>query len=238
MSKGVIITLGILGALAFAGSKASAQSTPSLTAINEEKKKKFWRIIGQWESAQDYGAVKATAGELSYGFLQANYQAGMLRLLLNQYKALGGQYADALLGYLNRGGQLYRDQGFINMLKQAANDKTMQLAQLQFFHSVFLDKAYQKASSLGWVLPISYLALADAFINSGETNAVKQLAQWAVGENEQARVQSFLANRKEWLRTITDGDSDLLNRMDFYIRLLAEDPQVNSPVTVRNTVVS
>ena len=217
-------------------SAASLSSSSNLSggAITEQMDQKIWEILGQYESARNYSAINE--GELSYGWLQSNIGA-TLGLLVNDYIINGGTYAYLLEPYrarlLAKDKSLIGDQGLHSALRTAGTDPVMHRTQWNFFHTQYLNPAYELGQTLGWTLPISYLALADQAIHSGIGNTQSYL-QYRGNGSEIEQLRAFLNTALAEIRRKGKEDTRILQ----YLQAINENPTLAAPFRVRNTPIA
>lgn len=214
----------------------SGDDQPGGGVVDPELAAKIYRIIGQWESARDHGAL--AKGELSYGWWQANWKHSLPRVL-EVYISAGGQLAAQLQPWLNRmearDASIRFDSTLRELLRQAGHDPIMHATQNKVGHEIYFNPIYSHAQSLGWRLPVSYLAVADASIHEGVPATEQRMtAAASMGGEEVTQVNAFLNAHEQALRS----KGKEYQRPQTYRRLLTDNPTLVGSIVVRNTPIS
>lgn len=141
--------------------------------------------------------------QVTYGLLQTTQQ-GKLPMLLKQYVSNKGEYSDRLKKFAPYTSQnLYRNEEFLTILRMAGDDPIMQQTQDTFFEVNYLSKAEKWCKDNGFILPLSYLVIADSFIHSGSIlevirNRFSEVPP-ARGGDEKEWITCYCQERLEWL---------------------------------------
>ena len=232
-----LLFTGLFGYFAYKSyNSAHAQTKIAVSIpITPEIDRKIWDIIGQYESARNYGAINESEG--SYGYLQS-YLGASLYELIALYVSMGGQYAQQLQPYLQklseRSRSLIFDYTFYDLLRRAGNDPVMHKAQWDFFHERYLNPAYQLAMSYGWKLPISYLALANSYIHNGDAGTKKYLNSFKHTGNEADDLRTYLQIE---MNDLAKRGKETV-RVQKFAEALDHNPYLVDPFVVRNTPIS
>jgi chitosanase len=133
-------------------------------------------------------------------------QYGTLADVLADYKKRGGIHAAALAKYPLNSRATTNRKSFRDLLAKAGReDQAMRDAQDHIFKTRYLDRAFRWAEAEGFMLPLSYLVIADSFLHSGSmmTFLRQRFAEKTPknGGNEKKWTADYVKVRHEWLRT-------------------------------------
>ncbi|MEW6134394.1 MAG: peptidoglycan-binding protein [Bacteroidales bacterium] len=176
--------------------------------IQPEIKRKIEKVVNVFETGTPEGRydllVVMNDGpggrpQITYGRSQTT-EFGNLRKLVKMYCDRAGQYAQALLSWLDIIGKepLSDNTQFKKLLRDAArNDPVMRLVQDVFFEEVYFAPAQTFFESNGFTLPLALLVIYDSYIHSGR---VPDFLRRRFGE----KVPSAGGNEKEWVTRYVD----------------------------------
>jgi chitosanase len=140
---------------------------------------------------------------LSIGFTEGG---GNLKTVLESYQKTGTlvNFAPYLPGMGDKGRpSLCENPKFVSELKAAGKDPIMVQAQKACFDQLYLGPAFAWAEKYGFVLPLSYLVIADSFLHSGSmlpflVNSFPEKKP-VDGGDEKKWIEAYLKARKNWL---------------------------------------
>lgn len=144
---------------------------------------------------------------LSIGFTEGG---GNLKVVLQRYIQEGGKLAEKFKPYMLLLGSRSvpskaSDKEFIDMLKEAGKEEVMKKVQEECFDELYLEKAFIWAQSKAFVLPLSYLVIADSYLHSGSMlpflMSKFEEKKPVDGGNEKIWIKDYLTTRKRWLAT-------------------------------------
>lgn len=138
---------------------------------------------------------------LSIGFTQLG---GNLGKVIAEYKKRGGKFGDALSGYNMQAASTTSSGMFRDLLKKAGlDDPIMAEVQEELFVSLYLDPTFKWAENEGFIMPLSYLVVADSFLHSGSILGFlrSQFAEKTPrnGGREEVWICDYTKARESWL---------------------------------------
>ena len=198
-----------------AGNQATAQI---LYRSPEDEQNSYVRVAGDitaaFESGGKVGKLQtADRGIISYGRHQATLAGGNLYTLLDAYVAASSTpVAAQIRGYLTRvkakDASLADDRSFLDLLRSAASDPQMALAQDKIFRRQYWDPATRHAQKAGVKSALGYALLYDNTVQGGSGGTKSRLARvekalgGKIGETvsgkvitEQAFLRAFVEDR-------------------------------------------
>lgn len=180
-----------------------------------DQKQKIMSILNVFETGSikgDYSNISVfedgpnNMKQITYGRSQTTEWGG-LPILVNEYIANKGQYADQLIPYTGKLGKvsLVGDKVLVETLKKAGSDPVMIKTQDAFFDKQYWAPAYKFMTDNGFTLPLAGLAIYDSYIHSGSIpvylrNRFPENPPARKG-NERVWVEQYLNTRKNWLST-------------------------------------
>jgi chitosanase len=182
--------------------------------MTKELKNKIQRILNYVETGSqqgNYGLISIFDDgpngikQITYGRSQTT-EFGNLRSLVDFYIKNNGKLSVQLIPYLDSLGRrsLVKDEKFIDLLKEAAEDPIMIKTQDEFFDLFYWKRAESFFNSNGFKLPLSMLVIYDSYIHSGRilTFLRKAFAEVppSAGGNEKKWIEEYLKARHTWLR--------------------------------------
>jgi chitosanase len=188
-------------------------------AISANQKRKIMQVINVFETGTptgNYSNISIYADgpiidgqrikQITYGRSQTT-EYGVLKILIQQYIANNGQFADQFRPYVDKIGKqpsLYTDATFKSLLKNAGqNDPIMKTTQDVFFDQLYYQPAFKWFTSMKFTLPLSLLVIYDSFIHSGSILAsLRQKFPESVpvnGGDEKKWIAQYVAARHDWL---------------------------------------
>jgi chitosanase len=177
---------------------------------------------------------------LSFGITEH----GNLKKFIDQYIQQNGRYAKDFAKYTSLIGKqsLVSDNNFINLLKESAQDPTMQQCQEKAFDSMYITPALNWCSKNNLILPLSKLVIADSFLHSGSIltqirNAFKAKIP-SNGGDEKEWITQYCQARRQWLSTHSRKDlHKTVYRPNFLLSLIVKnDWHLNESIYVANGV--
>lgn len=191
-----------------------------IMAISTNQKRKIIQVINVFETGTpdgNYSNISIYADgpvingsrikQITYGRSQTT-EYGVLKILIEQYIANKGQYAEQLKPYINKIGKqpsLCTDSSFKSLLKNAGqNDPIMRSTQDYFFDQLYYQPAFKWFTSMKFTLPLSLLVIYDSFIHSGSILPfLRQRFPESVpvnGGDEKKWIIQYTAVRHDWLK--------------------------------------
>lgn len=181
--------------------------------------------------------------QLTYG-IQFD-EAGDLGKLLSMYCSEGGQYGTQIAPYLqavNKGTPsatiLSQAKGFQSLLRQAGTDKIMQDLEIKLFMETSWNPAVKWSKQNGFVLPLSFLIIADSFLQSNQMlgfllRRVQSKTPVADRQAEQEWITSYATARNKWLEASGGALTVSSYRTKCYLSMIQRsDWQLNSMVSM------
>lgn len=185
--------------------------------VSESIREKIMRIVNVFETGSpegDYGALaifadgKNNSRQITYGRSQSTEQ-GSLRPLIERYIDLDGAFAESFERYMTRLGKqpLVDDKAFKSLLKRAAEDYIMHVAQDDTFENLYFEPAWHFFKAEGFTLPLSLLVIYDSYIHSGSIPGFLR-ARFPErtplrGGDEKAWITAYVNARNSWLANHT-----------------------------------
>jgi chitosanase len=160
-------------------------------------------------------------------------EAGDLPKLLKSYCAQNGQFAVQISPYLsklNTGNDtatvLSQSQRFHDLLRNAGADPVMQRLQIEMFKATSWDPALRWAKTRGFSLPLSFLIVADSFLQSNQmlsrlTQRVRVPLPVTGQADEKDWVTGYTKIRNAWLKAAGGAMAASSYRTECYLRLIA-----------------
>jgi chitosanase len=144
--------------------------------------------------------------QITYGRSQTT-EFGVLKILIDQYIANNGQYANQFKSYASKIGKqpsLHNDANFKKLLRDAGKlDPIMRNTQDSFFDQLYYQPALSWFTSMKFTLPLSMLVIYDSFIHSGTILAfLRERFPASVPKNggdEKTWIKQYVAVRHTWL---------------------------------------
>lgn len=188
-------------------------------AISANQKRKIIQVVnvfetgtpnGNYSNISIYADGPAINGQrikqITYGRSQTT-EYGVLKILIQQYIANNGQFANQFKTYVEKIGKqpsLCTDSPFKSLLKNAGqNDPIMKSTQDVFFDQLYYQPAFKWFTSMKFTLPLSLLVIYDSFIHSGSIPVfLRQKFPESVpvnGGDEKKWITQYLAARHDWL---------------------------------------
>jgi chitosanase len=203
----------------------------------------------EWDPAAIYVYSDGKGGRkqctLSIGFTA---DGGNLTKVLERYVAAGGAYGSELAPYIAalKAGNPGTDSGFVNLLKEIGKkDPLMMSVQEEMFDKLYLGPAFSWASAHGFVLPLSYLVIADSFLHSGSMLdfLMKRFAEKkpAAGGEGKKWIIAYTKTRKDWLANHSNGLlRNTVYRCNCYLSQIERDnwDLEQTPVVMHGTPVN
>jgi len=192
--------------------------------ITTQQKKKITQVINVFETGTingKYDTISIYADgpiingsrikQITYGRSQTT-EYGVLKILVQQYIANNGIYANDMTPYLAKIGKqpsLSTDAIFKNALKNAGKlDPIMRNTQDSFFDQLYYQPAFGWFSSMMFTQPLSLLVIYDSYIHSGSILPLlrNKFAESVPknGGDEKTWIKQYVAVRDEWLRFHTN----------------------------------
>ncbi|WP_310559704.1 chitosanase [Flavobacterium sp.] len=168
-------------------------------------------INGKYDAISIYADGPIIGGnrikQITYGRSQTT-EYGVLKILVQQYIANNGLYANAMKPYVAKIGKqpsLCTDAVFKNALKNAGKlDPIMRTTQDSFFDQLYYQPAFTWFSSMMFTQPLSLLVIYDSYIHSGSILPfLRNKFPASVPKNggdEKTWIKQYVAVRDEWLR--------------------------------------
>jgi len=221
--------------------------------LTDLQKKTAAAIVNVFETGcvlGDYGALATLPGDtghLSYGRSQVTLGSGSLYRLVQAYcNSLGAAFGAQLIPYLERLQQrdftLDTDTAFRTLLRQAAQDSTMQTVQDQFFDGNYWAPAELAAAGMGISSALGTSVVYDSHVQGAWTilrdrTVAKFGAPSVLGENEW--VNHYVNMRRDWL--VTNSNPALrptVYRMDSFLSLIqASRYDLPLPIVLRGITI-
>jgi chitosanase len=189
-------------------------------AITAQQKQKILQVVNVFETGSiegNYGAVTllkdGPPGEddnpikqITYGRSQTT-EFGNLKILLQQYIAAGGFFADALKPYVHKMGKkpsVCTDTVLLQTLRAAGNtDPLMRKVQDDFFEQLYYQPALNWFTGMKFTTALSMLVIYDSFIHSGTVPSwLRERFPEAVPKNggdEITWIKQYVHARHSWL---------------------------------------
>lgn len=177
---------------------------------------------------------------LSFGITEY----GNLKKFLKTYSEKNGTYAAKFSEYLPIIGAkpLSKNNTFINLLKESADDPIMKQCQEEAYDSMYISPALAWCEKNNLNLPLSKLVIADSFLQSGSIlttlrNKFSEKIPTAGGDEKQW-VEAYCRTRRSWL---ANHSRKILNktvyRMDLMLSLIKQsDWELDQPFYIANGV--
>lgn len=199
----------------------------------------------------DYGQVTLIAGDtghLTYGRSQTTLGSGNLHALLARYCATAGarfaaRLAPALPRFAARDLTLDHDGKLHNVLRAAADDRTMREVQDAFFDETYWQPAARTATRLGIASPLGVAVVYDSHVH-GSWGRIRDATDAEVGSvataGEQAWISTCVRKRRDWLARHARADlRATVYRMDAFQRLIEQGFWgLELPLVVRGREIS
>ena len=160
-------------------------------------------------------------------------EAGDLPKLLKSYCVQNGQFAMQISPYLaklNTGNDaatvLSQSQRFRDLLRNAGADPVMQRLQIEIFKATSWDPALRWAKARKFALPLSFLIVADSFLQSNQmlsrlTQRVRVALPVTSQADEKDWVTGYTKIRNAWLKAAGGAMAASSYRTECYLRLIA-----------------
>jgi chitosanase len=160
-------------------------------------------------------------------------EAGDLPKLLKSYCAQNGQFAAQISPYLsklNTGNDtatvLSQSQRFRDLLRNAGADPVMQRLQKEMFKATSWDPALGWAKARRFSLPLSFLIVADSFLQSDQMlSRLIQRVRVPLPVTSQADEKNWVTGytkiRNAWLKAAGGAMAASSYRTECYLRLIA-----------------
>jgi chitosanase len=189
-------------------------------AITLQQKKKITQVVnvfetgtinGKYDNISIYADGPVIGGsrikQITYGRSQTT-EYGVLKILVQQYIANNGVYANAMKPYVSKIGlqpSLCSDTVFKNALKNAGKlDPIMRTTQDSFFDQLYFQPAFGWFSTMMFTQALSLLVIYDSYIHSGSILPLLRNKFPASvpknGGDEKTWIKQYVAVRDEWLR--------------------------------------
>lgn len=182
----------------------------------------------------DYSQVTVIAGDtghLTYGRSQTTLGSGNLHALLARYCATVGarfaaRLAPALPRLAARDLTLDHDGKLHNLLRAAADDRTMREVQDVFFDETYWQPAVRSAARLGIASPLGVAVVYDSHVH-GSWGRIRDATDAQIGSvaaaGEPAWIAAFVRERRGWLAGHARADlRATVYRMDAFQRLIEQ----------------
>jgi chitosanase len=229
-------------------------------AISANQKRKIIQVVnvfetgtptGNYSNISIYADGPAIVGQrikqITYGRSQTT-EYGVLKILIQQYIANNGQFANQFKPYADKIGKqpsLCTDATFKSLLKNAGqNDPVMKSTQDVFFDQLYYQPAFKWFTSMKFTLPLSLLVIYDSFIHSGSIPVfLRQKFPESVpvnGGDEKKWITQYLAARHDWL----EHHSNKILRNTIYRPITFENAiaqnnwDLTLPIDANGTIVS
>lgn len=229
-----------------------------LTALQKKTAQAIIQIFetGRLEGFDAYSTVtllKGDTGRLTYGKHQTTLGSGNLELLLENYIAAKGEYAEKIAKWMPEVDKQSKlcdtSKEFKDLLRLAGTDEVMQEVQDAFFDRVYWSPALKAADALGIVSPLGVTVVYDSFIHGNWRNAkgtgISQKVIAKIGPpsatSEQNWIRSYVTERRAWLANHPKLPilHKTVYRMDEFSRMMNHNQwELILPMVVRGIAVN
>ncbi|MCL4868096.1 MAG: chitosanase [Anaerolineae bacterium] len=177
----------------------------------------IWAITNIFETGVAEGNPAALqtedGGIISYGKHQATVKAGMLAQLIERYGTLSQTPTrDALMAWLPRlqamDPTLRHESVLHDLLRAAAAEPAMGLAQDDLFDEQYYQPAIQRAQERGLYTPLALACLYDAGVQGGRDHILARLTSPQT-QSESQWIAQFLTERTQWLNEIAQAAAEM-----------------------------
>jgi chitosanase len=223
---------------------AETSQAPSQYAIGTPGYAAALQIIRSFETGSPTGGFSRIAdhpkdkGGLSYGWFQAADKPDTLDRIVEEYITRGGSLAAKLKSYVVI---LKQDQGSGNtalkaLLEAAGSDPVMQAAQDTIFHQLYALPAYNYATKLGLVEPLSFAVVLDSYVQGVDWQKLRNRfpeSPPSDGGRELVWLEQYLKVRLAWLESLDSLANQTGYRPKTFQKLLAEkNLKLTKPLTI------